>query len=298
MATDRDYYEILGVSKTASERELKSAYRKQALQWHPDKNKSPEAEKKFKEINEAYEVLSNPQKKQAYDQFGHSAFTQGGQPGAGPFGGFGGFPGGGTQTYRQGPFTYTYTTSGNGTPFEGIDFSDPFEIFEQFFGVASPFGRQTRMSHFSLPIDLIEAYKGVEKTVSVGGHRHKIKIPPGVDDGSRIRFSNFFVTIDVRPHKIFQRNGDDIVVNAQIPLMLAISGGTVEIPTLDGTTKIRVRAGTQPGTTLRLSGQGMPRLQRRERGDFYIRLHIDIPKYSNLTPEQKRAFEEMRKKTT
>ncbi len=95
MATNRDYYEILGVSKSASERELKSAYRKLALQWHPDKNKSPEAEKKFKEINEAYEVLSDKNKRQAYDQFGHSAFTPGGQPppGAGPFGGFG-FPGG------------------------------------------------------------------------------------------------------------------------------------------------------------------------------------------------------------
>ncbi len=293
MATNSDYYEILGVPKSASERELKSAYRKQALQWHPDKNKSPEAEKKFKEINEAYEVLSNPQKKQAYDQFGHSAFNQGGQPGAGPFGGF---PGGGTQTYRQGPFTYTYTTSGNGTPFEGIDFSDPFEIFEQFFGVASPFGRQAQIPHISIPIDLIEAYKGVEKTVSVAGRRHKVKIPPGVDDGSRIRFSDFFVSINVRPHKIFQRDGDDIVVNAQIPLMLAISGGTVEIPTLDGSMKIRVRAGTQPGTTLRLSGQGMSRLNSHGRGDFYIRLHIDIPKYGNLTPDQKRAFEEMQKK--
>ena len=113
MATKRDFYDVLGVSKNASSDEIKKAYRKQALQWHPDRNKSTEASEKFKEINEAYEILGNPQKKQTYDQFGHAAFTQGG-PAGGPFGGFAG---------GQGPFTYTYTTyggeSGQGSPFEG-----------------------------------------------------------------------------------------------------------------------------------------------------------------------------------
>ncbi|MBI4032910.1 MAG: DnaJ domain-containing protein [Candidatus Blackburnbacteria bacterium] len=302
MATTKDYYEVLGVAKNASEADLKKAYRKLALEWHPDKNKSPEAEKKFKEINEAYEVLSDKNKRQAYDQFGHAAFTPGGQPppGAWPFGGFGGFPSGqGTRTYRQGPFTFTYTTyggGGDGSPFASFDFGDPFEIFEQFFGGASPFGRAAHREHASLTIDFLDAYKGVEKEVVVGGRRRKIKIPPGVDDGSRIRFSDFFVTVNVRPHRIFQRSDSDIFVDVQVPLTLAVSGGTIEIPTLDGETKIRIRPGTQPGTTIRLSGRGMPRLQHRGRGDFYIRLHIDIPAYKDLTSEQKRAFEELQKK--
>ena len=114
-----DYYDTLGVGKTASADEIKKAYRKQALEWHPDKHKDNKeaAERRFKEVNEAYQILSDPQKKQAYDQMGHSAF----QPGGSPFGGG-----------RQGPFTYTYTSSGQ-NPFAGFDFGDPFEIFEQFF---------------------------------------------------------------------------------------------------------------------------------------------------------------------
>src|SRR3989344_9484383 len=130
---EKDYYQILGVSKTASVGEIKKAYRKLALMYHPDKNKSKDAEAKFKEITKAYEVLSDSQKRQAYDQFGHSAFEQGFAGGQGPFGGFG-------QAGRQGPFTYTYTTSGSrdfGFDFGG--FSDPFEIFEQFFFGAALF---------------------------------------------------------------------------------------------------------------------------------------------------------------
>src|SRR3989344_1012336 len=121
MATKRDYYEVLGVSKSAKPDEMKRAYRKLALEWHPDRNKSPQANEKFKEINEAYEVLSDPKKKETYDQFGHSAFQPGmggGAAGQGPFGSGGGF--------RQGPFTYYYSSGGaqGGNPFEGFDFSD------------------------------------------------------------------------------------------------------------------------------------------------------------------------------
>jgi DnaJ-class molecular chaperone len=130
MATTRDYYDILGISKSASAQEIKSAYRKAALKYHPDRNKEAGAENKFKEINEAYEVLSNEEKRRTYDQFGKAAFQNGGMGGGDPFGG--GFR-------QQGPFTYTYSSSG-GNPFEGFDFggqgfSDPFDIFESFFGL-------------------------------------------------------------------------------------------------------------------------------------------------------------------
>jgi len=288
MQPKRDYYDVLGVSKNASQEELKKAYRKQALQWHPDRNKSPEAEKRFKEINEAYEVLSDGEKKAAYDQFGHAAFEPGGM-GAGGFAG-GPFAGGQTRTYRQGPFTYTYTTYGGEAPFEGLgfDFSDPFEIFEQFFGGASPFARQTRIPRYGLTIDFMEAVKGCEKEVVMEGKKRKIRIPPGVDDGSRIRFRDFYITIDVRPSKIFQRDGNDVFVNVQIPLTLAILGGVIEVPTIDGDLKLRIRPGTQPGTMVRLRGRGIKRPQRYGRGDQYVRLQIKIPE--KLTREQKEAL--------
>lgn len=298
MTTTRDYYDILGVSKSASGAELKAAYRKQALQWHPDRNKSPEAEKKFKEINEAYEVLSDSEKKSAYDQFGHAAFQAGGfGAAAGPFAGAEGSPSGGqTRTYRQGPFSYTYTTyGGGGSPFEGLgfDFSDPFEIFEQFFGGASPFARQTRIPRYSLSLDFLEAAKGCEKEVSLDGRRRTIKIPAGVDDGSRIRFGDFYVSLDVKPDPVFQREGDDLVVILAIPLTLAILGGILEVPTIDGDLKLRIRPGTQPGTMVRLRGRGIKHLRGSGRGDQYVRLQIQIPE--KLTKEQKellREFEE------
>jgi len=290
MPTKRDYYDVLGVSKDASQEELKKAYRKQALQWHPDRNKSPEAEKRFKEINEAYEVLSDGEKKAAYDQFGHAAFEPGGM-GAGGFAG-GPFAGGQTRTYRQGPFTYTYTTYGGEAPFEGLgfDFSDPFEIFEQFFGGASPFARQTRIPRYGLTLDFLEAAKGCEKEVSIEGERRKIKIPPGVDDGSRINFGDFYVTIDVSPDPIFKREGSDVLVDVQIPLTLAILGGTIEVPTINGDLKLRIRPGTQPGTMVRLRGRGIKHLRGSARGDQYVRLQIKIPE--KLTREQREILEE------
>ena len=162
MATKRDYYDILDVGKTASEAEIKKAYRKQALQWHPDRNKSAEAAEKFKEVNEAYEVLANPQKKQAYDQYGHAAFTPGSEFGGGsPFGGAAG------QSYQQGPFTYSYQTSGDGAGFDFSNFSDPFEIFEQFFGGGSPFRQAQRLTRYGLSLSFMEAAQGVEKTVEI-----------------------------------------------------------------------------------------------------------------------------------
>ena len=292
MPTKRDYYDVLGVSRNASLEEIKKAYRKLALEWHPDRNKSPQAEERFKEINEAYEVLSDPEKRAAYDQFGHAAFTPGGM------GGFEGFPGGFTRTYKKGPFTYTYTTFGS-SPFEGFGFdfegfSDPFEIFEQFFG-GSPFREKRQIPRYGLTLTFLEAAKGCEKEIIIEGKKRKIRIPPGVEDGTRIKFSDFYVTIDVKPDKIFRREGDDIFVNQEISLGTAILGGVIEVSTIDGPVKLRIRPGTQPGTMVRLRGRGIKHLHSYGRGDQYVRLLVKIPE--KLTPRQKELIREFEKLT-
>jgi len=271
MSTKRDYYDILGVTKSASASDLKSAYRKLALKWHPDRNKEAGAEAKFKEINEAYEVLSDAGKKAKYDQFGHAAFD----PSAG-FGGQGG------QSYRQGPFTYTYSTGGG---FEdlfgsqgGQGFQDPFNIFESFFGGQNPFGSQYQPKlHYSMTIDFMDAVHGTEKTFVHQGKQYTVKIPAGADDGTRMRYSEFDVSLNVKSHKVFRREGDDIYIFHEIPLVLAILGGETTIPTLDGDLLIKIRPGTQPSTTVRLSGKGMKKLRSSGRGDFYIKLKVMLP---------------------
>jgi DnaJ-class molecular chaperone len=271
MSTKRDYYDILGVTKTASSSDLKSAYRKLALKWHPDRNKEAGAEAKFKEINEAYEVLSNDSKKAKYDQFGHAAFD--------PSAGFGG---GGGQSYRQGPFTYTYSSGGG---FEDMfggagqqGFNDPFNIFESFFGGQNPFGGGFQQKpHYSMTIDFMDAVKGVEKSFVHQGKQYTVKVPPGADDGTRIRYNEFDVSFNVKPHKLFRREGDDIFIYHEITLSEAILGGDTTINTLDGELLIKIRPGTQPSTTVRLSGKGMPRIRGGGRGDFYIKLKVMLP---------------------
>ncbi|MBA4395725.1 MAG: molecular chaperone DnaJ, partial [Desulfobacca sp.] len=273
----RDYYDILGVARQADEEEIKKAYRKQALDWHPDRHKDDKetAEKRFKEINEAYQVLSDSQKKSAYDQFGHAAFAPGG------FGAHGETGGPFAQTGRYGPFTYTYTTSGGdgGSPFAGFDFGDPFDIFESFFGGGSPFrqSRQRQIPRYSIDIDFMEAIEGVSKEVNVGGKRRKIKLPAGVYEGARINFGDFMLSVNIRPHELFERDEDDIYVKVNISYSLAVFGGQIKIPTVDGDVKIRIRPGTQPGTMIRLRGRGVPRLHGRGRGDAYVRLNIPVP---------------------
>lgn len=291
MAAKSDYYDILGVTKSASAEEIKKAYRKQALEWHPDRHPQDKevAERRFKEVNEAYQILSDSQKRSAYDQFGHDAFSPGGMPG----GGFGGAGGPFTQGGRYGPFTYTYTQQGQGSPFAGFDFGDPFEIFEQFFGGmgGNPFGQRARVPRYGLKISFMEAINGVEKTINIGGRKRKIKIPPGVDNGSRINFGDFQVTIDVEPHEIFEREGADIYVKVAIPFSLAALGGAIEVPTVEGDLTIRIRPGTEPRTMMRLKGKGAPIVQGRGRGDEYVRLDVVVP--TKLTGRQRELIEEL-----
>jgi DnaJ-class molecular chaperone len=288
MAAKRDYYDVLGVSKTASAAELKSAYRKLALQWHPDRNKTPEAETKFKEINEAYQVLSDPKKKSTYDQFGHAAFSGGGTPNPGA--------GGGNPFGGQNPFTYYYSNSGGGqpggNPFEG--FSDPFDIFEQFFGGASPFGRRgPQKPHYSLRIPFMTAVKGGAETVQIDGKSHTIQIPAGADTGTHLRFSDFDITFEVAPDPRYRREGADLYVDQAIPFTMYLLGGVISVPSLDGSVDVKIRAGTQPGSMVRLSGKGIPKLNSirgSDKGDLYIRLLIKFP--DRLSRRQKELLEE------
>lgn len=284
MAAKTDYYDILGISKGASADEIKKAYRKQALEWHPDKHATDKeaAEKRFKEINEAYQVLSDPQKRSQYDQFGHAGPT--GNPFAG--GGFGG------QGGQYGPFSYSYTTTGGdgGNPFANMDFGDPFDIFEQFFGGAMR--QQQRIPRYSIQIDFMEAIKGVEKQVSINGKKRSIKIPAGIDEGSRINFNDFVLSVNIKPHNIFERDGIDIYVNVSIPFSLAALGGEIKVPSVWGDVKIRVRPGTPSGTMVRLKDKGAPKLRGSGKGDEYVKISVRVP--SSLTREQKRIVEEMK----
>lgn len=292
MSANKDYYDVLGVNKSASSEDIKKAYRKQALEWHPDRHSDNKeaAEKRFKEINEAYQVLSDSQKRQAYDQFGSSAFepggaARGGNPFAGgnPFGGFG----------QQGPFSYTYTSSNGQNPFSNSDFGDPFDIFEQFFGGGMNFGGQSRrqVPTYKIQVTFMEAALGCRKEVDIDGKRKEIKIPAGVDDGQRIKFSDFYLYVDVLPDKVFKRDGNDVYLNQNISISQAILGDVVEIQTLEGSLKIRVKSGTQPNTLIRLRGQGIKDVNGYGRGDFYIRLNILIP--SRLSAKQKELIKEL-----
>ncbi|KKU81091.1 hypothetical protein A2875_03245 [Candidatus Gottesmanbacteria bacterium RIFCSPHIGHO2_01_FULL_46_14] len=289
MATKRDYYEVLGVSKNASSAEIKAAYRKLALEWHPDRNKAANANEKFKEINEAYAVLSDDKKKQTYDQFGHAAF----QPGMG-----GQSREAGSGFAGQGPFSYYYSTNGGASPFGDIGL-DPFEIFEQFFG--GGFGRTSARRQrqvYEINIDFMEAAKGVTKEVHVprgqagdGSVRKTIKIPAGVDSGSRVRFDDFDIVVDVVPDKQFKREGDDIIVEKEISYSQAALGDTIEVPTIDGGLHIRIQPGTRPGTLIRLRGRGVPHVGGSGRGDEYVRIQIKIP--THLSRRQRELLEEL-----
>lgn len=295
MATKRDYYEILGVSKNASEAEIKSAYRRLARKHHPDVDKSPDASEKFKEVSEAYQVLSDPQKKSTYDQFGHSAFV--------PGGGFGG------QGWPGGPFagqggwkTYTWSTGGAGPniQFDFGGFEDPFELFEQIFGGGSPFGASfSRRLTYQMDLTFDEAIHGVTKDIEVETRttqarverkRMKIKVPQGVDNGTRMRFGDIDIIFRVSRHPQFLREGADIFSELGVTIPQLVLGDVFEVNTVSGKVKVRVPPGTQPGSLVRLKGKGVAKIGGGH-GDHYVRVNLEIPK--NPTREEKRLYEQL-----
>ncbi len=296
MATKRDYYEILGVPKGASEAEIKSAYRKLARKHHPDIDKTAGATERFKEIGEAYQVLADPQKKGAYDQFGHGAFdrSSGAGAGAGGFNPFGG--GGGWQQYNW--------SSGGGNPnvqFDFGDFEDPFELFAQIFGGGSPFGQARRRPTYQLNLNFNEAVHGVTKEVEVESRdaegrltrkRMKIKVPAGVDNGTKMRFGDLDIAFNVGRNPQFLREGADIFSEITVNIPQLVLGDIFEVETVQGKVKVRVPPGTQPGSLVKLKGKGIPRLGSNGHGDHYVRVNLDVPQ--NPSKQEKQLYEELK----
>ncbi len=310
VSSNKNYYEILGLKKDASEADIKKAYRKLAREHHPDmvdESDKTAAEKRFKDINEAYQVLSDPQKKSMYDQYGHAG---GGFPGGakGPYGQ--GFPGAGGAGGPRGPFTYTYTTSGGPAGGAGAsgDF-DPFDIFEDFFGFRGYSGRRApkkgKNLYYELQIDFKDTVFGLEREVNVESGKVKVKIPAGVHSGTEIRFAgkgmpgpgdvpagDLFLTIRVRLPSQYRRLGNTLGTTVEVDMVQAALGDTVEVWAVDlrskdglGKVKVKIPAGTQPGTQIRLRGKGMPIINSSSRGDVIVQVMVKIPK--GLSKKQK-----------
>ena len=287
----RDYYEVLGIQKGASDDEIKKAFRKLAIKYHPDKNPGDkEAEEKFKEVNEAYSVLSDKTKRQRYDQFGHAGVGGAGAAGGNPFAG-------GDFNFNGQSFNFDF---GGG----GLD--DILGAMFGFGGGGFRGARRGRDYRTSTTINFEEAIFGCTKNVSVDGENIKLKIPAGIYDGQRIRLSgkggpapqeggqrgDLFVEVRVRAHKTLTREGDLILSEVTIPMVDAVLGTDVDVETVDGTVTMRVPAGTQPGTNFKLSGHGAPHLGTNERGPHIVTVNVEIPK--NLSRKQKQLIEQFR----
>lgn len=299
MAGKKDFYETLGVSKNATEAEIKSAYRRLARQHHPDVDKSEGAAEKFKEISEAYQVLSDAQKRKNYDQFGHAAFD-----GGNPFGGGGGGAGG-YNPFGNGGFSYSWSTNagqGQGNPFGG-GFSDPFDLFEQIFGggLGAEFARGFRRRQtYRMELTFDEAVHGTQKTVEVerveGNENRRvrekmnIKIPAGVDEGTRMRFGDVDIVFHIRPSSEFEREGSDIFTEAILAVPDVVLGTTIEVKTIHGKVKVKIPAGTQPGTLVKIKDKGVFSLKGKP-GDHYVRVKVQIP--TKLSSDEKHLYEQL-----
>lgn len=319
----KDYYAILGVSRGATEKEIKQAYRRLARKYHPDVNPGDKAaEAKFKEINEAYEVLSDPVKREKYDRFGeHWQYATDFDATV--------------RTEASGAGSTTYTT---------IEFDDLDSILDDILrgvpyggGIFRRAGRPGRLEHH-VEVTLEEAYHGTKRVLEVwdevpcslcagGGRvmrgaviracpgcggsgweqrarRLEVKIPPGVKDGSRVRIAgqgrlgtdgvrgDLYLVVKILPHQVFERKGDDLYLEVSVPLVTAVLGGEVEVPTMKGKVVLKIPPETQNGTVFRLAGQGMPHLGNSAYGDLFAKVKVVLP--TRLSPQEKRLFEQLK----
>ncbi len=286
----KDYYRTLGVNRNADEAEIKKAFRRLAKQYHPDANPdNPGAEAKFKELNEAYEVLGDPEKRAQYDRFGED-FRRYQQPPGGPGG------------------QYPYS----GSDANGVDFDDLLRnIFGGFGGgrAGNPRTAAARGRDIEQPvtISLREAYEGATRFVSKGDRRIKADIPAGIADAMKVRLAgegepgigggapgDLYLVVQIEPDSRFERKENDLYTEVRVDLFSALLGGAVEVPTLDRPVRLNIPAGTQSGQRFRLTGKGMPIVrQKGQFGDLFARVFITVP--TNLTDAQREKAEQFRK---
>src|SRR5579872_526745 len=280
MAKAQDYYETLGVPRTATQKDISSAFRKLARKYHPDLNAGDkQAEARFKEISEAHEVLNDPKKRKLYDEFGSnwaSAQAAGVQPGAG--GSRRG--GGGFRTESDPRVQYrTVTPEEVNDIFGGGAGGDFGDIFGSIFGGGR--GRQQPLADADLPIEvsLAEVYRGTSRMVELpGGRRVEVKVPPGVKEGTVLRVPGLRARVQIAPDPIFTREGKDVRVVVPVPLRVAFLGGEVAAPTLKGgQVQFKVAAETQNGTKIRLRGLGLPDPKGGAPGDLYAEVRVQLP---------------------
>lgn len=297
----KDYYQILGVDKQATDKDIKKAYRKLATEFHPDKNPdNPAAEEKFKEITEAYEVLSDPGKRKKYEQLGANweAFQQSGFD---------------PNQYRRGG-SRTYTFRGDPSDFfraffEGSDGEDPFDIFMHQRGG----GSRARAAYpgqdiqAEMDISLEEAYRGGSRTFTINGQQLRIRIKPGAYDGQKLRLKgkgnpginggpagDLYIILRLAPDSRFQREGNNLIYEQEVNLYTALLGGQINIPTLSGTVSMHIPEVTAPDALLRLKGKGMPRYERpNEHGDLLVRVKVKFPE--KLSDAERKSLEALQK---
>ncbi|MEX1003431.1 MAG: DnaJ C-terminal domain-containing protein [Crocinitomicaceae bacterium] len=300
----KDYYKVLGVDKSADQKEIKKVYRKLALKYHPDKNPdNKEAEEKFKEISEAYEVLGDPEKRKKYDSVGENWKNfQGAEAGGGGFN---------RSQWQQGQ-------GSEGFQFEG-DFSD---FFNSMFGGAGGFrqagGRQYTPKAQDYQTDVLltleEAFEGTSRSLKYNGHHIRMTFHPGVKDGQQLRVpgkgapspvkggksGDLYVNIRISPHPLYERQGNDIKQQQNVDLYTAVLGGEIEIKSLAGKWNVKISPGIEQNKVLRLKGKGMPVYQKKKTpqkfGDLYVTLNIEIPK--KISEEEKELFRRLQELST
>jgi len=302
MATGyKDYYKILGVDRNASVKDIKAAYRKMARKYHPDVNPGDKsAEERFKEVSEAHEILSDKEKRSKYDQFGQY-WNQVGAHGAG----------------GPGPAWENFTFGDAGDFGERMDFGReaPFDrMFESLFGKGARGAARTRRApqqpakgrdiESEMEITLEDAFHGTKKAFSLGGRRLEVKIPKGMSDGQRIRLAkqgeegpagrgDLYIKVKIRPHPVYERKGDDLLLELPVDYVMAALGGELQVPTISGRVTMKIPPNTRGGRSFRMPGQGMAKLKGGGRGDLYAKVKMQLPEV--ISDKERQLLEEVRK---